>query len=967
MKKIKIMIYTFLCISIQIQAQTPEIQPPSLTAQAFMRYGEIPVNYSTGVPNISIPLCTVKGKKLEIPISISYHASGIKVNDVASEVGLGWVLNCGGMVARTIIDKRDEAFDDVGIIYETAQDMYDELSGSFYYDQSCVCYPDLMNFETYLRTNYSETDNLSDRYYYSLPNGESGVFRFDFVTKELITLPKKPIKVEREISTSSDPDLLSVRITDENGIIYTFERFNPTQEYYTNATDFYLTRIETPDMSDYLDINYEISTSPTPIWTYTNTYLGPAEYPDIINSSPNCEIPASELLIPRISRPVSFSYEAPKISSIETPMSTVTFTYGSRTDFPGMHKLENIEIESKLDDNVLKNIQFSTTYFGSGNNERLKLDAVTITSPGITNPQTYTFQYDSQLLPDYPGKCEEPDRLYNEDFWGYFNNSFSTSLIPREFVPLEFRNDPLFNGDRDPNPFVSKACMLNEVKYPTGGRTVFNFERHYAEDVYPYKSNPDGFVGGFRVQSIINYDENNVVASTKTYEYANPYFRQVNPSLFKYFMEYIHASLTCPYSYTIDFIPSQPLVPLEAAPGLPIVYGTVTEYNGTLSNNSGKTEYLYNPPYSPNDEVAVETAYFQAIQPYHLDKGNFVPELKTKSEYSFKNQAYYLLDSTKYHYSKLYKQTFNTGITFTRLLEFGDINNFSPYYLDWINQYQVSLIFLDTKAFQESSLPTYTENYTYDPFDPTIFVYNRTDFQYESEYSKLTKTTTSTSIAGINKVTDLKYPFDYTGTAPYDDMITKNIISPIVEKTVSQGTACEKINTNYFNPSGSVYVPQNVQQTIGTATNTQITYNSYDANGNVQEYTTRDGIVTNIIWGYDKTYPVVKIIGNYPISINTTVRNNINSYLSLNSTETKIQIDEFISYTEGQLPTIFSSNNYQVTIYTYKPLIGMTSETDPAGLTTYYEYDNAGRLQFVRNPNGDLVKKFEYNYFSSTP
>ena len=74
------------------QISLPEITPPDPAAREFMKYGEIPVNYSTGVPQIEIPLYTVKGKKLELPISISYHASGVKVTDIASSVSATKIL-----------------------------------------------------------------------------------------------------------------------------------------------------------------------------------------------------------------------------------------------------------------------------------------------------------------------------------------------------------------------------------------------------------------------------------------------------------------------------------------------------------------------------------------------------------------------------------------------------------------------------------------------------------------------------------------------------------------------------------------------------------------------------------------------------------------------------------------------------------------------------------------------------------
>ena len=74
---------------------------PSPQSAAYARYGEYPVNYSTGVPKIEIPLYTLNTGDYQLPISISYHASGIKVTDVSTPVGLGWVLTAGGVISRS--------------------------------------------------------------------------------------------------------------------------------------------------------------------------------------------------------------------------------------------------------------------------------------------------------------------------------------------------------------------------------------------------------------------------------------------------------------------------------------------------------------------------------------------------------------------------------------------------------------------------------------------------------------------------------------------------------------------------------------------------------------------------------------------------------------------------------------------------------------------------------------------------
>jgi YD repeat-containing protein len=51
-----------------------------------------------------------------------------------------------------------------------------------------------------------------------------------------------------------------------------------------------------------------------------------------------------------------------------------------------------------------------------------------------------------------------------------------------------------------------------------------------------------------------------------------------------------------------------------------------------------------------------------------------------------------------------------------------------------------------------------------------------------------------------------------------------------------------------------------------------------------------------------------------------------------------------------------------VTTYTYDPLIGVTSITDPKDYTVYYEYDDFNRLKQVKDADGKILSENEYNY-----
>ena len=50
----------------------------------------MPVGHYTGTPSISIPLFELEGHTLSLPLSLSYHASGIKVSEIGSWVGMSF-------------------------------------------------------------------------------------------------------------------------------------------------------------------------------------------------------------------------------------------------------------------------------------------------------------------------------------------------------------------------------------------------------------------------------------------------------------------------------------------------------------------------------------------------------------------------------------------------------------------------------------------------------------------------------------------------------------------------------------------------------------------------------------------------------------------------------------------------------------------------------------------------------------
>jgi len=80
---------------------------PSPNAMTFQKYVDYPVDYSTGVADICVPIYTFKLKDITFPVSASFHASGRSTSVNFSPLGMNWALQASGMISREVRGRPD--------------------------------------------------------------------------------------------------------------------------------------------------------------------------------------------------------------------------------------------------------------------------------------------------------------------------------------------------------------------------------------------------------------------------------------------------------------------------------------------------------------------------------------------------------------------------------------------------------------------------------------------------------------------------------------------------------------------------------------------------------------------------------------------------------------------------------------------------------------------------------------------
>lgn len=85
------------------------------TPYTFEKNNFLGEDLSKGLIDISIPLYEINCGGIVVPIKITYNSGGIKVDEVSSNVGLGWNLMAGGSVIREIQDLEDHEIEQAWI------------------------------------------------------------------------------------------------------------------------------------------------------------------------------------------------------------------------------------------------------------------------------------------------------------------------------------------------------------------------------------------------------------------------------------------------------------------------------------------------------------------------------------------------------------------------------------------------------------------------------------------------------------------------------------------------------------------------------------------------------------------------------------------------------------------------------------------------------------------------------------
>lgn len=476
-------------VAAQSTDPTTAILPPNPNSASLTKYVDFPVNTSTGIPSVSVPIGVVTGNGVSLAVSLDYHAGGVQVDQLSSTVGLGWFLNAGGSITRTVIGKRDE----------------DPVYGFMFHSSDMPVSPINTNAEYAALQTYADgtVDGQPDQFQFSF-GGYSGKFIIENLTTVRL-IPKQDLKITFTICTSGactalaveEGSIVSFTVTTPDGIQYLFgtstalETSKTTNTNITGgcvvkefvlptATSWLLKTITNPRTTDVITLNYTAynityESSYNESYSYKNT--PPDGLCGTLFTTSKCLTNKSEkgqLLSSVVSSKGKIEFTS---IPTRTDLNVVTGNYGiqeAKIYGANLQILKSFQLRQATIPSTASPANTSPTTLAA-TKKRMYLDTLVEYSSANAKVNTWSFEY-------YNRTSLPPRLSYKQDHWGYFNNKNNTQLSPlpeNSSASIQYIQSqiPSFSpADRNPDQAYAIYGNIKKITYPTGGSIVYEYE-----------------------------------------------------------------------------------------------------------------------------------------------------------------------------------------------------------------------------------------------------------------------------------------------------------------------------------------------------------------------------------------------------------------------------------------------------------------------------------------------------------
>src|SRR5689334_7141796 len=95
--------FAFGQVADQNDFDIPIFAAPSPDAASIAKFGNLPVTLTNGTTSVGVPVWDIKCGSISWPVSIAYNTGGIRVDEVSSNIGMGWALMGTGVITRSVM------------------------------------------------------------------------------------------------------------------------------------------------------------------------------------------------------------------------------------------------------------------------------------------------------------------------------------------------------------------------------------------------------------------------------------------------------------------------------------------------------------------------------------------------------------------------------------------------------------------------------------------------------------------------------------------------------------------------------------------------------------------------------------------------------------------------------------------------------------------------------------------------